>query len=102
MQINAKNKYGFSALILAAGMGNFDIVKLLNELMIVDVNVVESNSCSALMIACMHGYTHVAEELLDRSDCDVNIGQSAHSPQPTPRTYMMFSAQCRTLATRVW
>ena len=28
-QVNAKNKYGFTALILAAGMGNFEIVKLL-------------------------------------------------------------------------
>ena len=56
-------------------MGNYNIVKLLNELSIVDVNVVESNSCSALMIACMHGYCDVAEKLLDRPDCDVNIGE---------------------------
>ena len=56
-------------------MGNYNIVKLLTQLSIVDVNVVESNSCSALMIACMHGYCDVAEKLLDRPDCDVNIGE---------------------------
>ena len=54
-------------------MGNYDIVQLLTELDIVDVNVVESNHCSALMIACMHGYCEVAERLLDRADCDVSI-----------------------------
>ena len=56
-------------------MGNYNIVKLLNAMTIVDVNIVESNSCSALMIACMHGYCSVAEELLERSDCDVNLGE---------------------------
>ena len=40
----------------------------------VDVNAVEGNSCSALMIACMHGFCDVATEILLREDCDVNIG----------------------------
>ena len=40
----------------------------------VDVNMVEGNSCSALMIACMHGFCEVATEILLREDCDVNIG----------------------------
>ena len=62
--MNAQNKYGFSALILAAGMGNLGIVRLLTAMASVDVNRVESNSCSALMIACMHGYLRIADLLL--------------------------------------
>ncbi len=36
-----------------------------------DVNIVEANSCSALMIACMHGYIQVM--LLSAIDLDVNF-----------------------------
>ncbi len=36
-----------------------------------DVNVVQANSCSALMIACMHGYIQVM--LLSATDLDVNV-----------------------------
>ena len=40
------------------------------------MNAVEGNSCSALMIACMHGFCDVATEILLRPDCDVNIGRA--------------------------
>ena len=60
-------------------MGNQGIVKLLTSLPSVDINRVESNSCSALMIACMHGYCDVATEILNRPDCDVNIVSNSSS-----------------------
>ena len=80
--MNLANKYGFTALILAAGMGNLDIVSKLtprlevnanknkhkifnkNHQKKVNVNCVEGNLCSALMIACMHGYLRIADLLL--------------------------------------
>ncbi len=53
-------QYGFTALILAAGMGSQAMVELLvGGRPDLDVNIVEANSCSALMIACMHGYIQV-------------------------------------------
>ena len=79
-------------------MGNYEIVKLLTQsprfdiisfmpwrlkysclfpMYRVDINIVESNSCSALMIACMHGFCDVATEILLRDDCDVSIGSFA-------------------------
>ena len=63
-QVNQANKYGFTALILAAGMGNLDIVSKLTPRSEVNVNCVEGNLCSALMIACMHGYLRIADLLL--------------------------------------
>ena len=98
-QVNAQNKYGFSALILAAGMGNLEIVRLLVTRPGVDVNLVESNSCSALMIACMHGYCEVAATILEREDCDVNIGTGYCGP-PTRVSRVLL--QCPTPGTRVW
>ena len=62
--MNLANKYGFTALILAAGMGNLDIVSKLAPRSEVNVNCVEGNLCSALMIACMHGYLRIADLLL--------------------------------------
>ena len=93
-QVNAQNKYGFSALILAAGMGNLEIVRLLVTRPGVDVNLVESNSCSALMIACMHGYCEVAATILEREDCDVNIG-TGYCGQPTRVSRVLCSVQLR-------
>ena len=80
-------------------MGNYDIVKLLTQLNMVDVNVVESNHCSALMIACMHGYCEVAATILEREDCDVNIG-TGHCGPPTRVSRVLL--QCPTPGTRVW
>ena len=92
--MNARNKYGFTALILAAGMGNFEIVKMLTRAIRVDVNIVEGNSCTALMIACMHGFCDVASEILLRDDCDVNIGKlSFESGQKLFYTLFNYSVQ---------
>ena len=57
-------QYGFTALILAAGMGNREMVELLVQRSDLAVNVVEGNSCSALMIACMHCYIQARYDIV--------------------------------------
>ena len=64
--INIVNKFGFSALILAAGLGNTELVEMLVAQPETDVNLTEANRCSALMIAAMHGHAGVAAALLVR------------------------------------
>ena len=47
-------------LFLCLGMGDVDLVQLLLDRKDVDPNLVEVNHCSALMIACMHGFVEVS------------------------------------------
>merc|ERR1719318_2101828 len=68
--INLSDKYGFTALILAAGMGNFEIVKLLTVSPRVDVNVVEGNTC--LITACYKNHPLIVARLLARPDVNPN------------------------------
>merc|ERR1719186_343436 len=72
--VNAQDKYGFTALILAVDLGNVEMVKLLTESPRVDVNLLEGNCTTALMIACWHGFSEVTAEILRREDCNVNLG----------------------------
>ena len=60
LDANRKCRFGYTALILAAGLGNVGLVELLLERDDIEVNHVESNNCSALMIACMHGFFEVS------------------------------------------
>ena len=45
-------------------MGNREMVELLVQRSDLAVNVVEGNSCSALMIACMHGYIQARYDIV--------------------------------------
>ena len=54
------------------------------------MNAVEGNSCSALMIACMHGFCDVATEILLRPDCDVNIGDTEQGKIEQILMYLLF------------
>jgi hypothetical protein len=48
-------------------MGDVDLVQLLLDRKDVDPNLVEVNHCSALMIACMHGFVEVRFSYHSRS-----------------------------------
>ena len=60
--INAKNKWGWTALIKASEKGNLDIVEYLIKKE-ADVNAIDKNNYTALMYASENGYTDIVEFL---------------------------------------
>lgn len=62
-KVNAKDKYGNTALIYAAAHGYFEIVKLLLSIVEIDVNAINKNGHSALYCASHYGHHEVAELL---------------------------------------
>lgn len=71
--VDAKNEYGWTALMAAAWWGNTEIVKLLIQAG-ADVNAENIDGGTALIRAAGRGYTDVAE-LLIQTDADVNAKQ---------------------------
>ncbi len=64
--INAKNNYGWTALIWASRNGHKDIVKLLLDNN-ADINVQHNNGFKALIWASVNGYEDIVKLLLDNS-----------------------------------
>ncbi|MBO4405219.1 MAG: ankyrin repeat domain-containing protein [Alphaproteobacteria bacterium] len=72
-RINAKNFFGFSALMDATLHNQVDIVKMLLNHPKIDVNVRGNNGSTALMFAAHKGHTIVLEQLLQHPKIDVNL-----------------------------
>ncbi|MCQ2739498.1 MAG: ankyrin repeat domain-containing protein [bacterium] len=74
LDINAKNRSGYSALLNICSSLSCDAV-FLDELLKVDgidVNLKDNDGINALMLACWAGRDDMVERLLNRSDIDVN------------------------------
>ena len=71
VSVNAKNKFGFTALMLSSGSGHIQIVKLLLRKG-ADVNAKTKNNITALMLSSNNGKTEIVELLID-ANADLNI-----------------------------
>jgi ankyrin repeat protein len=70
MDVDARNEFGESGLMLAAEQGRFEMVKLLLSKN-ADVNAVDLSHRTALMNAAQNGHTAIVKLLLDKG-ADVN------------------------------
>ena len=71
--VNAKNKYGNTALINACYNGNLDMVHTSLNSDDIDVNIKNNNGDTALTFASHKGHLDVVRALLNRDGIDVNI-----------------------------
>ena len=69
--INAKNKWGWTALIKASEKGNLDIVEYLIKKE-ADVNAIDKNNYTALIHASLRGYLKIVKYLVENG-ADINI-----------------------------
>jgi ankyrin repeat protein len=71
MDVNARNRYGQTALILAAHAGHYEIVEALTAQQ-ADLNLTAKFGLSALMLALITGRADIAH-LLAKSGADLSI-----------------------------
>lgn len=64
LNVNAKGRYGYTALIGACRRGHVEIVKLLLSIKEIDVNYNNNNMESALSVSCSNGNTKIVKELM--------------------------------------
>ena len=69
--VNAKDRYGQTGIMLAARDGHFEIIKVLIEHG-ADLNVTAKYNLSALMLAVINGHVDIAR-VLARSGADLSI-----------------------------
>jgi|GEM_PF-1591503 len=73
VDVNAGDKSGKTALIIASEKGNFEIVKALLAVKNIDVNAtIKISGTSALMVACTYGHLNVVKALLAVKEIHVN------------------------------
>ena len=73
MDVNQKDKDGYTALYLASLFGHIDVVNLLLQHPNLKINQQTKRGNTALHIASYNGHTEIAKSLLNHSDIDVNI-----------------------------
>jgi len=71
--INLANRYGLTAIMLAAEKGQAEVVELLLEKEKIDLNLANRYGCTALMIAVSQGQTKVVELLLKNKTINLNL-----------------------------
>ena len=69
--VNARNKNGYTPLILASMYGRADVVELLLEYENIKVNAADNDGYTAFMWAFSKRYTNVVELLLGHEEIDV-------------------------------
>ncbi len=72
--VNARAKYGMTALMKACVNGHTDVAQVLIERG-ADINAKDGNGLTALMWACVNGHTEVARVLIERG-ADINAKDS--------------------------
>ena len=66
LQVNAIDRYGFTALHIACQSGNIEAVESLLDHEDIDVNVKDGNGDTPLHEACFHGHNKIVRALLDK------------------------------------
>lgn len=72
IDINAQNKYGWTALIYAALKGHEDIVKFLLRIPSIKINIQNDEGETALMTASAWGHENIVKLLLGVADININ------------------------------
>lgn len=73
VNINSKNKFGQTALLLASKYGHTSIVKLLLNAPLIDINAQSNTKNTALIMATAYGHTNIVKMLLSGSKIDINM-----------------------------
>jgi ankyrin repeat protein len=73
VDVNLKDRDGWTPLSIAASYGNEAVVKMLLDTGKVDANVKNGEGCTQLLIAALNGNETVVKMLLDTGKVDVNL-----------------------------